>query len=280
MAPDGVPPDAALRPLAPGPLIHIECGALAVNIAPRAGGRLARVAFGGVDWLVGHDAHNAGTIAWGSFPMLPWAGRIRHGRFDFQGQHYQLPVDLGAHAIHGVGLGLSWRVEEQTSTYAELSLRLPEDTRWPFGGRACQRIEAGPRQLNLTLTLTAGSQAMPATFGWHPWFRKPDRFDFHPDAFYPRDVEGIAELPLRDPLPGPWDDCFVNREPVRLYREGQCLQLSSDCDHWVVYDEPTYATCVEPQSGPPDAFNLGLANVIEPCESISRSFLLQWLEPD
>jgi aldose 1-epimerase len=268
--------DAALRPLAPGPLLRIGCGALAVDIAPQAGGRLAQVSFDGVDWLVGHGTHNAATIGWGSFPMLPWAGRVRHGRFDFRGRHCELPVDLGAHAIHGVGLALPWQVEQHTPTRAVLALRLPEDARWPFGGSARQCIEAGERRLRLTLSLSAGTQAMPATLGWHPWFPKPDALDFRPERYYPRDAEGIAQLPLRGPPPGPWDDCFVNREPVLLRRVGQCLQLSSDCDHWVVYDEPAHATCVEPQSGPPDAFNLGLAPSLEPGESLSAWFLMEW----
>jgi aldose 1-epimerase len=268
--------DAALRPLVPGPLLRIGCGALAVDIAPQAGGRLAQIAFDGVDWLVGYDTHNAATIAWGSFPMLPWAGRVRHGRFDFRGRHCELPVDLGAHAIHGVGLALPWQVEQHTPTRAVLALRLPGDARWPFGGSARQCIEAGERHLRLTLTLSAGEQAMPATLGWHPWFPKPDALDFRPERYYPRDAEGIAQWPLRDPPPGPWDDCFVNREPVLLRRGGQCLRLSSDCDHWVVYDEPAHATCVEPQSGPPDAFNLGLAPSLGPGESLSAWFLMEW----
>jgi aldose 1-epimerase len=277
MARDDAAPDGALRPLAPGPLIRIGHGALAVEIAPQAGGRIARVAFDGVEWLVGHNAGNAAAIAWGSFPMLPWAGRVRHGRFDFRGEPQRLPVNLGAHAIHGVALDLPWQVEEHAPARVALSLRLPQDERWPFGGTARQLVEADERRLQLTLTLSAGERAMPATIGWHPWFPKPDALDFRPGHYYPRDAEGIARLPLAGPPPGPWDDCFVNREPVLLRRGGQCLRLASDCDHWVVYDEPAHATCVEPQSGPPDAFNLGRARELEPGESFSVRFLWEWV---
>ncbi|WP_266183721.1 aldose 1-epimerase [Dyella humicola] len=273
------PHDDALSPLAPGPLVRIASGALAVDIAPTAGGRLAQITFEGVPWLVGHDSQNPAMIAWGSYPMLPWAGRIRHGQFHFLGQRYRLPLNLGGHAIHGVGFGMPWQVDEQAASHVSLSLQLPEDERWPFGGTAQQRIEIGESRLRLTLTITAGAHPMPATIGWHPWFRKPERLDFEPSRIYPRDAEGIASLPLAAPPPGPWDDCFLNDKPVRLHRDGQSVRLSSDCRHWVVYDETAHATCAEPQSGPPDAFNLAPAQYLTPGSSISAWFLMEWEKP-
>lgn len=271
--------EGALDPIAPGPLIRMGQGDLAVDIAPRAGGRIAQIHFGGTRWLVGHGPSHEAMIAWGCFPMLPWAGRIRHGRYTFRGQHGRLPANLGGHAIHGVAFGLPWWVEEYSPTRTALSLLLPEDERWPFGGSAHQLIEAGTHNLRLTLTLTADKHAMPATIGWHPWFRKPDRLDFRPTRCYPRDAEGIAHLPLIDPPPGPWDDCFLNDRPITLQRHGENLRISADSDHWVVFDELDHATCVEPQSGPPDAFNLGRAQVLEPGDSLSLSLLLEWSHP-
>ena len=268
--------DDALRPLSPGPLLRIAHGALAIDIAPAAGGRIAQILFDRVAWLVGHDQANEAMIAWGSYPMLPWAGRIRHGRFHFRGRTYQLPLNLGDHAIHGVALGMPWKVEEHSATRVELSLSLPEDERWPFGGTARQRIEVSEHQLRMTLTLTAGDHPMPASIGWHPWFRKPERLDFAPSRYYPRDAEGIASLPLAEPPPRPWDDCFLNHKPVLIHREGQCARLTSDCVNWVVYDEKEHATCVEPQSGPPDAFNLAPTQYLAPGSSLSAWFLLEW----
>lgn len=280
MAPDGervvTSIDEALAPIAPGELVHIGCGALSVVVAPEAGGRVAQIRHDGIEWLVGHDEHQ-GAVAWGSYPMLPWAGRVRRGQFGLDGVRYTLPINLGAHAIHGVGFALPWRVDAHGPHELALSLALPADARWPFGGHAHQRFLVTEHALRMELTVTAGEHGMPASLGWHPWFRKPDRLDFSPVRAYPRDEEGIACLPLVDPPPSPWDDCFVNCQPIGLHRAGQHLRLTSNCDHWVVYDEPAHATCVEPQSGPPDAFNLGLAHVLGPGESLSAWFLLEWL---
>jgi len=268
--------DSALEPLAPGALIRLACGSLAVDIAPAAGGRIAQIVHNDIEWMIGHSERNAAMIAWGSYPMLPWAGRIRGGRFDFDGRTFQLPLNLGEHAIHGVGLALPWRVEERSPVHVDLSLQLPENERWPFGGVARQRIEVQANALRMRLSVTADKCAMPAVIGWHPWFRKPERIEFKPSAMYPRDAEGIAVRPLREPVPGPWDDCFVNSEPVLLERGGQRLRLTSNCTRWVVYDEPAHATCVEPQSGPPDAFNLEPATLAAGA-SVDAWFLLEWL---
>lgn len=262
----------------PGPLATIANGELRVAIAPQAGGRIAQIRYGGIDHLVGYDEDNQAMIAWGSYPMLPWAGRIRQGRFDFQGAQYQLPLNLGAHAIHGVAFTMPWQVEVHEANAVELSLALPEDDRWPFGGTAHQRIVVGEDRLEMELSVRAGPVPMPAVIGWHPWFRKPERLSFSPSRMYPRDQEGIATLPLVEPLPGPWDDCFINRAPVVLQRAGQRLQLSSDCTNWVIYDQTTHATCIEPQSGPPDAFNLEPA-IIPPGETLRKGFLIEWLKP-
>ena len=272
MGPDprrAAPRADATAPLAPGPLLTISSGPLSIDIAPLAGGRIAQVRRDGVELLVGHDEAPA-AIAWGSFPMAPWAGRIRRGGFDFRGRGYQLPANLGDHAIHGVAFAMPWRVDAYSHGHVELSLALPDDERWPFGGSCRQRIEIDADRLRMTLSVTAGDHAMPVVIGWHPWLRKPDRVEFSPEFAYPRDAEGIATLPLAPAPPAPWDDCFVHRGPVLVHRAGQRLRLTSDCTRWVVYDEAAHATCIEPQSGPPDAFNL------EPTELAARETIEAW----
>jgi aldose 1-epimerase len=271
----GAPRSGAMAPIAPGPLITIAKGPLSVEIAPAAGGRIAQIVRDGVEWLVGHDEQASAMIAWGSYPMVPWAGRIRRGRFDFQDRSYQLPLNLGEHAIHGVAFAMPWRVDAHSRNHAELSLALPDDERWPFGGTSRQRFEVGENRLRMTLSVTAGERAMPAAIGWHPWFRKPERIGFSPTLAYPRDEEGIATRPLAQAPPGPWDDCFVNEDPVQIHRCGQSLTLTSDCTHWVVYDETGHATCIEPQSGPPDGFNLEPMR-LAPGASIDAWFLFEW----
>lgn len=264
-------------PLAPGPLLTLEAGALSVDIAPQAGGRIAQIRVDGVEQLVGYGEHGSeAAIAWGSYPMVPWCGRIRDGRFRFDGQEHQLPRNLGNHAIHGVGFIMPWQVLEQGAAHVVLGLDLPADARWPFGGHARQRIELRGRSLLQELELAAGAQAMPYSLGWHPWFRKPERLEFEPEAIYARDADGMAVLPPQPVSPGPWDDCFVNRKPVRLHRNGQHVTVRSECSDWVVYDQTPHATCVEPQTAMPDVFNLAPERRLEPGQSALARCRMDW----
>jgi len=266
--------EPALTALPPGGLLRLRRGDWEVAVAPAAGGRIAQVGVAGIDWLVGPDDGHPGAISWGAYPMVPWAGRIRDGRFVFEGQSYQLPVNLGPHAIHGTGFDQPWQVLEHADTTLRLGLSLDVDARWPFGGQAEHAIELQEDRLRLHLRVTAGERAMPRpVVGWHPWFRKLARFDFAASAYYPRDAEGIATLPLVPP-PGPLDDCYLNDRPVVIERQGRRLELRSDCDHWVYYDEPDHATCFEPQSGPPDTFNLRAGEMLLPGESVQAWFEL------
>ena len=271
----GSPLDDAQAPLAAGQLHWLRAGGVEVALAPEAGGRIAQMRYDGVDWLVGEREGRAAAIGWGCYPMVPWAGRIRRGRFSFDGKGFVLPANLGAHAIHGVGFTRPWQIERLEVDTAMLSLALPEDRYWPFGGVATQCIRVVPDGVELRLAVQAGDKAMPAVIGWHPWFRKPHQLLFSPSAMYPRDGEGIATLPCITPTPGPWDDCFLNRAELTLVSEGQRLRLQADADHWVVYDGTAYATCVEPQTGPPDGFTL-LPKRLGAGERLELRFGLIW----
>lgn len=243
-----------------------------VTVAPWAGGRIAQITIDGRSLLVDGDASSHPAM-WGSFPMVPWAGRVRDGRFRFGGATYQLPTNLPPHAIHGTGFDRPWTLRHHDAT----SLSMGIDLDWPFGGRAEQRIHLGDRTLVCELSVHADALPMPAELGWHPWFRRPDRVEFAPTTRYVRDSDGIAtgELVAHDPTDGPFDDCFVNTSPVVMAAGPLTVTLTSDCDHWVLYDEPEHATCVEPQSGPPDAFNQQ-PRQLEAGEELRRTFTLSW----
>ncbi|WP_421567063.1 aldose 1-epimerase [Stenotrophomonas sp. PD6] len=270
-----LPIDDAQAPLPAGRLYWLRAGRLEVALAPEAGGRIAQIRYDGAEWLVDEQAGGAATIAWGCYPMVPWAGRIRHGRFSFDGKTYALPTNFGEHAIHGVGFALPWKIDSLDTDSATLSLKLPEDGYWPFGGKATQHIQLTPHGLVLRLAVQAGTQPMPAVLGWHPWFRKPDELLFAPEVMYPRDEEGIAKLPLVSASAGPWDDCFINQKDITLLCAGQRLRLRANTNHWVVYDAAPHATCVEPQTGPPDGFTLA-PNRMEAGERLELAFELEW----
>jgi aldose 1-epimerase len=290
-----------------------EHGDVTVAIDVEHGGRVAQITVDGVDLLIAPPSagERDGSVAWGSYPMAPWAGRVRDGIFTWFGREQRLHLNqddggTGApgrqHAMHGTVLARPWTIDEQTASSITISCDLDEppagsglargvapgvevanpDARsgWRLGGIAHQRIELldGQLRCDLSVSVSPGGAPHPAEIGWHPWWRKPDALSFHPDAMYERDAIGLPTGRLVAPTPGPWDDCFVNTAPVTLHYERESVRevtVSSDCDHWVVYDMPEHATCVEPQSGPPDAFNLR-PQIATGAHPLRRTMIVGW----
>lgn len=278
-------PDTVTLPDA-SDLVILTAGDVSVVVAPTAGGRIGQITVAGGPLLVDMPTEGGHPMGWGSFPMAPWAGRIRGGQFAFDGIDHQLElnhVDGGggpgrAHSIHGTVFTHSWGITDRTAIEISMSCPLDGALDWPFGGTAHQRIEIDATRVTCELTVDTDDGRFPAELGWHPWFRKPDRLEFSPTAMYQRDPVGIATGELVEPTVGPWDDCFVNTRPVILHYDRHALAtvtVASDCDHWVVYDQPSNATCVEPQSGPPDAFNL-TPNVVDPASPLHRTMTISW----
>lgn len=260
------------------PVIELEAGDVQVEVLPHAGGRVGRLRVGDLDLLRSDPAPT--TLLWGCYPMVPWAGRVRHGEFSFDDATYRLPLDAPPHAIHGTGHLAAWEVVDAGRDHCELRCTLD----WPFGGTAHQHVVLRPDGLTLLLSVLA-AERMPAVVGWHPCFHPPQSADLRFGRMYRRDGEGIAVADLVPPPPHPWDDCFVQplgpptltfARPGGRPDERLVVVLDSDCDHWVVFDELPDAVCVEPQSAPPDAFNLGTAHVLEPGDLLQRRFDLRW----
>ena len=250
-------------------------GAVAVTVDLAAGARLASLVVGGHELLVGADDGLPGPTGWGCFPMVPWAGRIREGRFPVGSggnrHDVRLPTNLAPHAIHGTTFDRPWTRTGPGRASCDLG------PTWPWPGRVDQTVALTERSLTLTLEVTAGApssagapvdaseqRAMPVSLGWHPWFRRSVggvdvRLDLPAEAMWRRDAAGIPDGELVPPPPGPWDDCFTALiGPVQLDWPGVLtLWVESDCEHVVVYDEQPHAVCVEPQTAPPDAHNSG-----------------------
>ena len=263
-------------------ILTLRCGAVGASVYPDAGARLGQITARGQPLLV--DVPPLGgrhAMAWGCFPMVPWVGRIRGGRFTFGGVERELAInhldgpDPGhAHAIHGLGFDRAWDVDDVSDASCRCSIALD----WDFGGTATHTVALFDDRIVMTLMVESTGAEFPAELGWHPWFRTPDGRSFTPDAMYDRDVFGLPTGALVKPTPGPWDDGFVNTDPIALHydrAEASTITIASGCDHAVVYDEPADATCVEPQSGPPDAFNL-TPHLVSPGTSLVRTMTISW----
>ena len=204
---------------------------LAVTLDPLNGGRIASIVAFGEDRLVSEVPRPS---SWGAFPMVPWAGRIKYGKFTFDGVDYEMPINHPPHAMHGTAYTSQWEA------IGPDTMRLELGDPWPFGGYAIHHAVVEGATARFQLEVHAGDRPMPAMAGWHPWYRKPVELTFTAAQMYEKDDEDIPTGRLVDPPPGPWDDTFTGLAgpPVLRWPDGVTLTVTSTCDHWVIFTQP------------------------------------------
>lgn len=238
------------------------------------GGRLASLVIDGTEIML---TSGPKPTRWGSFPMIPWCGRLPFARLDLDGKQYEFPPTSGSHANHGRSHLQLWSPVDENTMRTELN------EHWPFGGQAEQRFELTDTSFTVTAEVRAAETPMPAMIGWHPWFQRqldrgqPAEIEFEAEAIYATDDDAIPTGELVPVPPPPWDECFVGlkADPVVRWPGALELTISSTFDTWVIFTEPEHALCVEPQSGPPNQFHLD-PHIVQPGEPLTGSMTFTW----
>ncbi|MCU1386939.1 MAG: aldose epimerase, partial [Ilumatobacteraceae bacterium] len=96
-------------------VIELRASGVTCLISPDDGGRIAQLTVEGRDLLVARPDTDADPISWGSYPMVPWGGRVRDGRFAFDDHEYQLDINHPPHSIHGTVWFQPWSVRDVDS---------------------------------------------------------------------------------------------------------------------------------------------------------------------
>lgn len=254
--------------------ITLTAGDAEVTVLPGHGGRIGGLRIGGTELLRQGDRY-------GCFPMVPWCGRVREGRFRDGAAVHQVPLNAPPHAIHGTARDGAWRTARVSGTEAVITYDLVDP--WPYSGRVTQVVALGEDALTLTTAVETYETSFPAQIGWHPWFRRSlggqdVRIGF--DAAW-QEERGADHLPTGkrlDPGPGPWDDCFgmPGGVDVTLTWPGELELRVASREEWVViYDEQPEAVCVEPQTGPPNGLNT-LPRLVTPLEPLEAATTWSW----
>ena len=248
--------------------------------APPTEGGSHRSTVGGADLLVGQRPVAArrpvgAATRWCRGP----AGCATAGsRFD--GVDHQTADQLRAarHPRHRASSSRG-RSSTQGIDYVELTCRLD----WPLGGVAAPASAARRRRAHVHADVVRASdgRCRRRSAGIRG-SSSPQQADLQFERMYLRDDEYIPTgRPGSPPPPPPVGRLLrpARSAPLRLrYRAGSRSSITSDCDHWVVYDKPAHATCVEPQTGPPDASTWhprsAGAHALEPGEMLQRTMTI------
>lgn len=139
--------------------ITLTAGDAEATVQPGNGGRVGGLRVGGLELLRQGER-------FGCFPMVPWCGRIRDGRFLDGATVRQMPLNAPPHAIHGTARDGAWKVARVTADEAVLTYDLVEP--WPHPGRITQIVRLTEDSLTLSMGVETHGSSFPAQIGWHP----------------------------------------------------------------------------------------------------------------
>ncbi len=254
----------------------LRAGDLELVVDAQRGGSIMAFRTGRFDLMRPWDGASNDPRSYASFPLVPFSGRIDHGRFRVGGRSYALAPNFlpEPHAIHGDGWTSPWSMISSSATSAEMELvhDQPGDV---FRYRASQLLWLYPDRLELAMSITnRGPEPMPFGLGHHPYFGDRDQ------ALLSAEVEGVwmpddLNVPTSlEQVPPLWG--FRLRRPVEELvldhvfqgwsgkalvewpEAGHALEISADelYRHLVVYTPPGQPFfCVEAVSMIGDGFN-------------------------
>ncbi len=237
-------------------------GGARADVVPQAGGAVAgfwwEEGARRIDWLRparAADVARADAAAMASIPLVPWAGRIRDGRFRFGGEE----VAEGRDARNGHGWRREWRVVSRSAASVALEYR-HDGGAWPWPYRARQTIALAAGTLSLTLDLVnEADRLMPAGLGFLA------AFPFASEASLDAAVQGMRPAPApadeaADPVFTGWNGAAALAWPAR----GMELRLAAD---WPLLSflavRRSAHLALAPMSHCADAFNLARAGVAD-----------------
>ncbi len=260
-------------------IVQIGDGTDGFSVDTTAGGRLRSVIMAGRERLLTEAAEGVDPpIARGCYVMAPFVGRVLNGKVSWGGRSATLPLNHGAHAIHGAVFDVPWQVTGQTADSVSLACEF-DPLRWPFRGSMTQQLTIARGRLTLEAEILA-EEPMPAAIGWHPWFRT-DGVDVRAE------VRSAATLRLGpDLIPtgdlDPVDDrtdlrarpSMVGRrlDEVFVAVESPCTVDWPDLELTIAFERPVGAAvvfhhpdavCVEPITAWPDSIRLAAAGKTE-----------------
>lgn len=244
--------------------------------------------------------------------LVPWPNRIADGRYEFDGQPYQLAINEPerATALHGLAVDAAWKLVERTADRVVLELGIEPSSGYPFSLDTVVEYTIGADGLRVVTTSTnTGDHACPYGLGFHPYSAIAPgttvddctlqldvrRHLICDDRLIPIGVEAVdgTGYDFREPrsLAGvQLDDAFAGAiadadgiSHARLRSaDGATVVLWADAgfDYWQVYtsdrldpDLARRSVAIEPMTAAPNAFQTGDGLIrLEPGSSFTGSW--------
>ncbi|MFC2031976.1 aldose 1-epimerase [Chloroflexota bacterium] len=161
-----------------------------VSIIPGFGGNVNRIVLRKMDknYAILDGARTDSELiknAWfKGAKLIPFPNRICNGQYSFAGKPYQLPINLGNHAIHGFIYDKVLKVTDKTINDNQVCLELEylydaSLKGYPFNFQATltySLIRDKGFQYKTEIT-NLGNCSLPVGDGWHPYFKTKGKVD-------------------------------------------------------------------------------------------------------
>lgn len=160
----------------PDPPLILRGGSLELQLSPSIGGAISSFTWCGPRRRtpILREGHSPleNVLDAASFPLVPFANRIRGGSFEFRGRQVRLSPNMTGDPspLHGQGWTSPWRTQAASEAEAVLMFdHAPGE--WPWAYEARQHLRLVGDSLCVRLTCLNGSdEPMPCGLGLHPYF--------------------------------------------------------------------------------------------------------------
>jgi aldose 1-epimerase len=262
--------------------IFLRDGALTAGIAPDCGGALTRLDVRVGDTVVellrpanDQPAHALWALGASSFPLVPYGGRLRDGRFQFEGRSYQYPLNAlpERHSSHGDGWTRPWAITQLNRRAAAMVLEA--DASAPLQYRCTQTVSLHANRVRIDLSIrNLEPHRIPVGLGLHPYFANrslatiradlpsrwrwdqemmPIAMESNPDAASLLRGHPVSKLPVATEYAG-WDGRATIEWPaLRISMELATAPPLRHVVMWIPEGENFF--CFEPISHATDALN-------------------------
>jgi aldose 1-epimerase len=236
-------------------------------VVVEVGGGLRTYSCAGRDVVLGYRGDELCRSGRGQV-LMPWPNRIAEGRYTWEGEELQLPLNepSSGSAIHGLVRWTSWRAAEREAESVAMEHLLHPQPGYPFALRL--RVEYRLEERGLVVTTRAenvGSRTCPFGAGHHPYLAAPAGVDA---LRFEGEPIGARKLDDTRHRPGGWR-IATGAATVWADASWPYVQLFTGD----LPDIGRRGFAVEPMTCPPQAFRTGEGLLrLEPGESFRGSW--------
>jgi len=141
-------------------------------VVTEQGAALFRVCWDGAELLNGITDDGFGAFDGHGQLLVPWPGRIRGGKYEYEGHRYELPINdhvTGA-SIHGWARWATWQPKDHNPDRITLNCRLLAMPGYPFPFEYEQSYAWQGEGLDISLIAkNIGDRTAPFGYGAHPY---------------------------------------------------------------------------------------------------------------